>query len=112
MIRKQLLIDLQENIFEKLEAYAMSRGYTVDEAARVILGESLSGYVTKPSNQGEPMTDMLYTMMECMGMATCRQCTAKLTAEEIKKNKSLCFKCKPDLDKLYDGGSLSDEDKK
>lgn len=64
-----------------------------------------------PQTPGDPM-DTVYAMMESLGLSTCRQCTAKLTADEIKKNKSLCFKCKPDLDRLYDAEVPPDEDKK
>ncbi|MFA5376693.1 MAG: hypothetical protein WC455_13175 [Dehalococcoidia bacterium] len=108
MIRKQVLVDLQEEIFEKLEHFAKNRGLEVDEAVRVIIGEALVNFfISKPvwpNPPSDPM-DVVYNMMEAVGMASCRKCTAKLTAEEIKKNKSLCFNCQPDLDNLYGEGA-------
>lgn len=116
-MRKQLLVDLEEEIFEKVEVFAKMRGLEVDEAVRYILGEATMNIgICRPVFGAPPPisdpTDVLYNMMESLGMATCRQCTAKLTAEEIKKNKSICFKCKPDLDKLYEAETPPDQDRK
>jgi len=116
-MRKQITIEVEEGIYSTLEYFAKCRGVTVEEGVRFIIGDyitpmTLSQQLPIQSDKEDDPLDVLYVMMEATGMVSCKRCSSKLTAEEIKKNHSVCFKCKPDLDKLYDSEPLSDEDKK
>lgn len=97
---REIALTLHEDVFERLEAYAKARGLAVDEAVKFLIGDMLAG---ANFNQGinipalKDPWDMLYDMLESMGICKCDECFKKLTAKEIKVNSTKCFTCKPDI---------------
>jgi hypothetical protein len=97
---RELTLTLHEDVYEKLEHYAKARGLATEEAARFLIGDILASGMF---NQGIAIPalkdpwDMLYDMLESMGICKCDECFKKLTAKEIKVNSVKCFTCKPDI---------------
>lgn len=107
---KEITLALHEDIYQKLEHYAIARGLTTEEAVRFLIRDILAGGMFNQGISGisipVPLTpppalkdpwDMLYNMLAAMGIIRCEDCSKKLTAEEIKVNNTKCFTCKPDV---------------
>lgn len=107
---KEITLALHEDIYQKLEHYAIARGLTTEEAVRFLIGDILAGGMfnqgisgisipvplTPPPAQKDPW-DMLYDLMAATGIIRCEDCSKKLTAKEIRVNTIKCFACKPDI---------------
>ncbi len=106
MPRKEISLEIDETILEKLEAEAKEHGWTVEETIRVILGTApqlnppkaiMMGMPFPMPGQGQgksPMADMeevLAKYTAAMGSATCKNCTRKFTSDELKAGE--CSNC-------------------
>ena len=95
-MRRQILVELDEEIVERLYSYGDERGWSLEETIRFLLGTSLPvpAFLSGPpffQPTAHDIFEPLARIISAQGMAKCPDCLKKLDSESIMKGE--CREC-------------------